>query len=105
MEGFVPNEKCFVPKLIEISPSRSSSPIFVLPVGRTGMIDVTGPRREEINGMLRAMAEANVEIRGEFGFVRSLRGCEKRRGDARASYRFGITRVSGDDILKKPRQN
>lgn len=99
MEGFVPNEKCFVPKLIEISPSRSSSPIFVLPIGRTGMIDVTGPKREQINGMLGAMAGASAEIRGEFGFVRSLRVCGERRGNARTSYRFGITRVSDNDIL------
>lgn len=94
----------FVPKLIEISPSRSSAPIFVLPVGRTGMIDVAGPRREEINGTGGAMAEASVEIGGEFGFVRCLRVCGERRGDARASYRFGITRVSDNDMLKESRQ-
>lgn len=45
------------------------------------------------------MAGVSVEIRGEFGFVRSLRVCGERRGDARTSYRFGITRVSDNDIL------
>lgn len=67
------------------------------------MIDVTGPRRGEINSVLGAVAEASEEIRGEFGFVRILMVCGERRGDARASYRFGITRVSDNDILKELR--
>ena len=104
MAGFVPNERRFESKLIVISPSKSSPPIFVLSVGRTGTIDVTGPRRGEISGMLEAIGKASGEIRVEFGFVRGLRLCGERGGDARSSYKLGSTRTSDSDILKGPRK-
>lgn len=52
MEGFVPNERRFESKLIVISPSKSSPPIFVSSIGRTGMIGVARERRGEISGLL-----------------------------------------------------